>query len=109
MPLDSKVKKRLMDRCRREWHWSKEKKEAVKLAETEEGYRCAQCEGIFPRKKVQVDHIIPVVDPATGWDGWDSFIDRMFCPVHSLRVLCKECHHGVTQDQNLTRYEHRHD
>ncbi len=92
MQLDAKVKKRLIDRCRKEWHWSKEKKQALELSQKDDGYTCKKCDGLFPRKQVQVDHIQPVIDPDYGWQGWDIYLTRLFCPVHSLQILCRACH-----------------
>ena len=43
-------------------------------------------------KNVHVDHIKPIIDPATGFTTWDDCIARMFCELDNLQVLCKECH-----------------
>lgn len=59
-------------------------------------YRCAKCQQLFPAKDVQVDHVNPVVDPATGFVSWDVYIDRMFCDSVNLQVLCTECHKTKT-------------
>lgn len=95
MSLEGKAKTRIKSRLRKEWYWSKPRTEALKKAQTNKElneYRCANCNGIFPYKKVQVDHVTPVVDPDLGWQGWDTYIDRMFCPVENLQILCKPCH-----------------
>lgn len=55
-------------------------------------YMCAICKGLFKDKEVQVDHRNPVVDIKDGWQGWDSYIDRLLCDVDELDVLCKTCH-----------------
>jgi 5-methylcytosine-specific restriction endonuclease McrA len=55
-------------------------------------YLCAECQGEFPLKHVQVDHKKPVVDPKAGFVDWDTFIDRLYCEAKSLQVLCKPCH-----------------
>ena len=55
-------------------------------------YVCIACNGEFPAKDVQVDHIVPVVDPVTGFTTWDDFISRLFCDKDNLQVLCTECH-----------------
>lgn len=69
-------------------------------------YVCKACSQVFPRRGVAVDHISPVV-PVTGWDGFDNFISRLFCPVSSLQVLCKNCHKDKTQAENKTRRENK--
>lgn len=50
-------------------------------------------------KNVFVDHIIPVVDPVTGFLSWDEVVERMFCEKDGLQVLCKACHDKKTQDE----------
>ena len=60
-------------------------------------YTCADCKKNYPATDVQVDHIEPVVDPVVGFVSWDVYIDRMFCEVHNLQVLCKKCHTKKTK------------
>ena len=64
-------------------------------------YECAYCKQHVPptirdgRKRVQnifVDHISPIIDPAVGFTTWGECIERMFCELDGLQVLCKECH-----------------
>ena len=64
-------------------------------------YECAHCHQHVPptvrdgRKKLQnifVDHIEPIIDPAVGFTTWDECIQRMFCEVDNLQVLCANCH-----------------
>lgn len=55
-------------------------------------YRCAECDKDFPMKGVQVDHKHPVVHPKRGFEGWDTYIQRMYCEAKGLQVLCKVCH-----------------
>ena len=76
--------------------------EVKKAARVERGkYKCAGCGQVVPptikngRKRVQnvfVDHINPIVDPEVGFEGFDVFIDRMFCEMDNLQLLCGECH-----------------
>ena len=33
-----------------------------------------------------------MVDIEHGWQGWDIFIERLFCEVDQLDALCKNCH-----------------
>lgn len=76
--------------------------ECMKNAREERGmYRCAGCGELVPstvkdgrvrKKNVHVDHIEPVIDPAVGWVSWDSCIERMFCELDNLQVLCTTCH-----------------
>ena len=54
--------------------------------------KCASCHGEFPAKNVQVDHILPVIDPTTGFTTWDSFVENLYCEKDNLQVLCTQCH-----------------
>ena len=54
-------------------------------------YLCALCEGEFPAKEVEVDHIEPVI-PSKGFTSWDDYIARLFCDKSNLQVVCKGCH-----------------
>jgi len=58
-------------------------------------------------KNVHVDHIIPVVDPAKGWEGWDVLIERLFCEEDNLRVLCTACHKVVTDEEKQIAKDRR--
>ena len=78
----------------------KENKKTGKLAMH---YKCAKCKKHFVAADVQVDHIHPVVDPKVGFIGWDSFIDRIFCEIENLQVLCKPCHKVKTEKEKAER------
>lgn len=62
-------------------------------------YKCAKCKKGYTNKDVQVDHMSPVVDPAVGFVNWDDYIQRMYCPVENLQVLCKKCHAVKTKEE----------
>lgn len=53
-----------------------------------------------------VDHIEPVT-PETGFDGYDSFVRRLFCEKDNLRLLCWKCHNKVTKESAQRRKLHR--
>lgn|SRR5574343_644248 len=55
-------------------------------------YKCNGCKKEFTNKNVEVDHIIPVVDPTTGFVDWNTYIDRMFSEKDNYQVLCISCH-----------------
>ncbi len=72
--------------------------EALKTARLGRGsYLCALCKAIFPPKEVAVDHVEPVVVPGMGEYHWTTYIERLFCPVNELQVLCKACHAAKTK------------
>ncbi len=60
-------------------------------------YKCAKCKKQFVAKDVQVDHKEPVVDPAVGFVSWDTYIERLYCTVDNLQVLCRACHSAKTK------------
>ena len=45
-------------------------------------------------KTVIVDHIIPVVNPETGFNGWDEYINGMFPQGEGIffQAICRDCH-----------------
>ena len=65
-------------------------------------YRCASCLEVFPLKQVCVDHIESVI-PTTGFTTWDDYIQRMFCSVEGLQILCVECHAMKSSEENRQR------
>lgn len=74
----------------------------MRAARVERGlYHCAICgpDVLHRAKDVQVDHIEPAVDPKIGWQGFDSFILRLFCAVAGLQVICKLHHDEKTKEE----------
>jgi 5-methylcytosine-specific restriction endonuclease McrA len=65
-------------------------------------YTCAGCGNIFKAKDVAVDHIHPVVD-TDGFKSWDDVIERLFCEVDGLQVLCHTCHSVKTANEKAMR------
>lgn len=66
-------------------------------------YKCNECQGVFPKKETSLDHVEPVVDPEKGWQGWDSYIERMFADQPGWQVLCDSCHDKKTSKENSSR------
>lgn len=56
-------------------------------------YQCNEYKNWFPDKQINVDHIKPAgsLNSANDLPG---FIERLFCEVDNLQVLCKE-HHDI--------------
>lgn len=78
-------------------------------------YECADCKEHVPNtikeggkrvKNIFVDHIEPIV-PVTGWISWDSCIERMFCELDNLQLLCKACHDRKSKEEAGERKAHR--
>lgn len=65
-------------------------------------FRCASCGEEFPAKQVNVDHILPVVDPVVGFVDWNTFVENLYCEKENLQVLCSTCH---TEKSNLEKKE----
>lgn len=55
------------------------------------------------KMKPELDHELEVVDKEKGWQGWDEFINRLFCGPDELTVLCKDCHKGVSKEEMAER------
>lgn len=53
--------------------------------------------------KPELDHELEVVDKEKGWQGWDEFINRLFCGPDELKVLCKPCHKSVSDEEMAER------
>lgn len=89
----------------------KPKSEVLKKARVAKGaYLCSECKEVVPVtilndkgkrvKNIEIDHVVPVVDPEKGFESWDTFIRRLFVEEEGLRALCKSCHETVTQQQH---------
>jgi len=59
-------------------------------------YQCNCCKQWYPAKDVNVDHIIPAGNLQSGKD-LEGFVDRLFCEVDNLQVLCVNCHDEKTK------------
>ncbi len=91
------IKHWLTNKLRRLSYQWPPRKEAIRAARQSRGqYQCAICERLFGPREIQLDHIIPVVDEETGFVGWDTYIERLFCSQDNFQVLCKPCHAGKT-------------
>jgi hypothetical protein len=61
-------------------------------------YMCNACKKWFPAKSTNVDHIIPVGALSCA-DDLPGFVERLFCEVEGLQVLCTECHDVKTKNE----------
>ena len=61
-------------------------------------YQCAECLNWFPDKKINVDHRIPAGTLRCAND-LPGFVERLFCEIDNLQVLCTTCHDKKTQDE----------
>lgn len=54
-------------------------------------FRCAICLETFPRKQVEIDHILEV-GSLSSFQDLPGFAERLFCNKDGYRVLCRGCH-----------------
>lgn len=59
-------------------------------------YQCNECKLWFPDKHVNVDHIVPAGSLMKA-DDLPGFVERLFCEVDALQVLCTTCHDKKTK------------
>ncbi len=66
-------------------------------------YQCNMCKEYFSDKETAVDHIIPV-GSLKCYDDLPGVVERLFCEIDGLQVLCTNCHTEKTkQDLILIR------
>ena len=117
------IKSKIVNKIRGVWRYSNLRKEIRKRCEVDQFYhlelprkikgqvktikvkfcyyRCEKCRKITDH--VDVDHKDPAVDPVLGWQGYDIFIERLFCSPDNLWGLCETCHSKKTTKENTTR------
>jgi 5-methylcytosine-specific restriction endonuclease McrA len=61
-------------------------------------YQCNKCKKWFPEKKINVDHIHPASSLNCSAD-LPGFVERLFCEVNNLQVLCTHCHDIKTKNE----------
>ena len=61
-------------------------------------YQCNECKNWFPDKKINVDHIVPAGTLKCAND-LPGFVERLFCEVDNLQVLCSNCHDKKTKSE----------
>jgi 5-methylcytosine-specific restriction endonuclease McrA len=63
-------------------------------------YQCNSCKKWFADKNINVDHIQPAgsLNCANDLPG---FVERLFCEVDNLQVLCIQCHDTKSKDDKL--------
>jgi hypothetical protein len=54
-------------------------------------------------RNVFADHIEPVIEPATGFIDWNTFISRLFTERNNYQCLCLSCHQTKSADERELR------
>ena len=99
--------KYFIQKMRQVFRWYPARKECRDEADCgKDLYICAQCLQTYDRKFTYVDHIEPVVSVEQGWQGYDVYMARLFCPKENLQVLCKACHSKKSKAENAARRKH---
>jgi len=67
-------------------------------------YLCNVCKNYVGSTKVEVDHIIPVIETNEhGFVDWNLFVERLFCGAENLQVICDPCHDKKTHEEQQKR------
>lgn len=67
-------------------------------------YQCNECKNWYPEKSINVDHIIPAGTLKTAAD-LPGFVERLFCEIDGLQVLCSKCHDKKTAHEKSNKHE----
>lgn len=67
-------------------------------------FQCAACSGWFPRKGVQVDHLIEC-GSLKCFDDLPRFVETLYCEQDNLYVLCSYCHENKEEILKKARNE----
>ena len=93
---------------RREYY--RVKKDGTKYNKPNFEYQCNSCKNWFPDKDIQLDHIIPVVNPKdtnnyTEEEFIGKFAVSLLCYEDGWQNLCNPCHDAKTEKENKIRME----
>jgi len=61
-------------------------------------YQCNICKQWFPEKLINVDHKVPA-GSLNNTQDLAGFVERLFCEMDKLQVLCETCHNIKTQSE----------
>lgn len=62
-------------------------------------YVCESCKGEFDSKSVSVDHKLPI-GSLQNYSDLPQFVERLFCEIENLQLLCSDCHSVKTKLDN---------
>lgn len=72
---------------------------------------CSVCGEVSPAYKMQIDHIMPVVDIDKSLEqmDWNELVDRLWCDSHNLQTICLCCHKNKGKIEAASRRKSRKD
>ena len=115
--IDNKSKTRIINFIRLSFRYSTQRKEILELSihTTIKGpkggkrYACAYCNQACSATEIQVDHIDSVVPNGMMQKDMtiDEYVNRLYCDVSNLQVLCKDCHKEKTNSERKRRGENK--
>lgn len=65
-------------------------------------YQCNACKLWFAEKHINVDHREPAGSLNCAQD-LPGFVERLFCEIDNLQVLCESCHNIKTKEEKLNK------
>jgi 5-methylcytosine-specific restriction endonuclease McrA len=67
--------------------------------------QCAICGGLEAKSYAVVDHIDPVIPVNKSFEemSLDEVVDRMWCSIDNLQIVCETCHSIKTKEENKQR------
>ena len=67
--------------------------------------KCAECGEMEAKSNVQVDHKEPLVPLNSSLEEmtWSEVVDRLWCDINNLQLLCKPCHRAKSSAEMKER------
>lgn len=103
--VDKLTRQRIIAALRKIWSFSEDRKDVIRTYKVGPNqFQCAACGNIVGGKDFEVDHHEPVVLPEDDSEfSFDKYIERLFCDISNLSLICKSCHKAKTQAENQLR------
>jgi len=92
---------------RQHFKWWKPAGEAKRRARVGPNkYKCAECDGLFPSKEVEKDHVVPC-GPLKSYEDVGGWLERISCEdvEDGWQMLCKPCHLIKSKAERAARKE----
>ena len=94
------IKRYLISKFRLAWRYYDPNRKKCLLND-----RCEICKKVTKVSYRRADHVEPVINPTTGFVGWDDLNARLF---HGkLQMLCTTCHDQKSKEENKLRKARR--